>query len=447
MSLFITKITNRYFITNFLFSSLIISFIAGNLVLNLNVVLIIISSIFFYKKKIFQFDLDLFDKILIFLFAYILLCGALNNIYYFKNDLNDNFSVFLKSVLFLRFLIFYFIIKFLIRENIINFKIFFTVSFVSVLFVCLDIIFQLLFGYDIFGYKAVERRLSGPFGDELIAGSFIQRFSLFSLFFIPIFLNFKKKYIKYLLMFILISLLLITLVLSGNRIPLILYILSIIGIVIFEQRLRKFLLPFILITFVIIFSATSLDENIRHHLNSFKQKTGQIFYIFSSENLLTNEEEEKYKDFMFFTLEYKGKKYKLNNSHLKEFKTGYVTWLDKKFFGGGVKSFKITCRKSSAADYCGSHPHNYYLEILASLGLFGFLIFFILFSLIFMKTFVAKYFKKSNLNNYHLITPFIFLFFAEIFPFKSTGSFFSTSNATFIFLMISIIIPLSKAKN
>ena len=190
MSLFITKITNRYFITNFLFSSLIISFIAGNLVLNLNVVLIIISSIFFYKKKIFQFDLDLFDKILIFLFAYILLCGALNDIYYFKNGLNDNFSVFLKSVLFLRFLIFYFIIKFLIKENIINFKIFFTVSFVSVLFVCLDIIFQLLFGYDIFGYKAVERRLSGPFGDELIAGSFIQRFSLFSLFFINIFFNF-----------------------------------------------------------------------------------------------------------------------------------------------------------------------------------------------------------------------------------------------------------------
>jgi len=86
------------------------------------------------------------------------------------------------------------------------------------------------------------------------------------------------------------------------------------------------------------------------------------------------------------------------------------------------------------------------LEILANLGLFGFFIIFILFSLIFIKIFIAKYFKKSNLNHYHLITPFIFLFFAEIFPIRSTGSFFTTGNATYIFLLLSIIIPLSKVK-
>ena len=446
MTSFSTNIISKYFIINFLFSSLIISFIIGNLVLNLNVLLIIITSIFFFKKKILQFEIDLFDKIVIILFSYILLCGALNNIYYYKDGSVNDFSILIKSILFLRFLFFYFVIKFLIKENIINFKVFFTTSLLCVVFVSLDVIYQLIFGYDIFGHKAIARRLSGPFGDELIAGSFIQRFSLISLFCIPIFFKFKKNYIKYILVLILVVLFLISLVLSGNRVPMAFFILSITGVIALEKKLRKLFLPFIFITLSIIFLALNLSENYRNHFFSFAKKTQDILLPFSSKNLILDEDEKKYENYQFYTFEYKGKKYKMSNSHLKEFKTGYVTWLDKKFFGGGVKSFKINCPKAKTVN-CGRHPHNYYLEILTSLGLFGFFIIFVLFSLVFIKTFIAKYFKDSNLNNYHLITPFIFLFFSEIFPIKSTGSFFTTGNATYIFLMLSIIIPLSKMKN
>jgi len=444
MILFSTKILNKYFIINSLFSLLIFSFIAGNLVLNLNVILLIISSIFFFKKKIFQFKIDLFDKILITLFIYILLCGALNNIYYYKEGLIDDFSIFLKSLLFLRFLFFYFVVKFLIIENIINFKIFFLAAFVGVTFVCLDIVYQLATGYDIFGYIALNRNLSGPFGDELIAGSFIQRFSIIALSLIPIFYKFKKNYYKYIMTFALICLYFFALILSGNRVPMAFFILIIAGITIFEQKLRKLLLPFILIVSSIIFSTYNLNENYRSHLRTFMETTS-VLLPFSSKNLLTDEEAEKYKDFGFYTFEYKNKKYKMNNIYHKEFKTGYILWSDKKLFGGGIKSFKVNCPKAKIN--CNQHPHNYYLEILANLGLFGFFIIFILFSLIFIKTFIAKYFKKSNLNHYHLITPFIFLFFAEIFPIRSTGSFFTTGNATYIFLLLSIIIPLLKIKN
>ena len=450
MTSFSTNIINKYFIINFLFSSLIISFIAGNLVLNLNVVLIIITSIIFFKKSIFQFELDIFDKILIILFTYILLSSALNNIYYYKEGSIDDFSIFLKSLLFLRFLLFYFVVKFLIIENIINLKIFFLTAFVGVTFVCLDIVYQLATGYDIFGYIALNRNLSGPFGDELIAGSFIQRFSIIALFLIPIFYKFKKNYYKYMLTFTLICLYLFALILSGNRVPMAFFILIIAGIIIFEQKLRKLLLPFILIISSIIFLTFTLNENYRLHLLTFIESTKAVFLPLSSKNLLTNEEVEKYKnletnDLEFYTFEYKNKKYKMTNVYHKEFKTGYILWSDKKLFGGGMKSFKVNCPKAKIN--CNKHPHNYYLEILAILGLFGFFIIFILFSLIFMKTFFAKYFKNSNLNHYHLITPFIFLFFAEIFPIKSTGSFFTTGNATYIFLLLSIIIPLSKVKN
>ena len=186
-------------------------------------------SLFFFKKEIFKVDFDLFDKILIFLFSYILFCTLIKNIFYFKNGSVENYLIFIKSVLFLRFLVFYFIVKFLINENIINFKIFFITAFISVTFVCIDVIYQLIFGYDIFGYEAVDRRLSGPFGDELIAGSFVQRFSLISLFLIPIFIKFKKNFNNYVITIFLIILYLFVLVLSGNRIPLVFFIFSIIG--------------------------------------------------------------------------------------------------------------------------------------------------------------------------------------------------------------------------
>tara|TARA_E500000178_G_scaffold354330_1_gene422898 strand:+ start:3130 stop:4482 length:1353 start_codon:yes stop_codon:yes gene_type:complete len=445
MSYFSTKTLNKYFIINFLFSSLVISFILGNLLLNLNVVLLIVASLFFFKSKIFDLKLDIFDKILIFFFSYVLLSSFLNSIYFYTVGYNEDFKIFIKSITFLRFLILYFVIKFLIKEDIINFKIFFIISLISVTFVCADLIYQLIFGYDIFGYKAAERRLSGPFGDELIAGSFIQRFSLISLFAISFFLKFKKKNIKYLAILFFVFLFLFSLVISGNRIPLIFFILSLLSLIFFEKWFKKtffILVPgFLLITF----SIYNLNDNYRIHMLDFKKKAIQIFYPLSSKNIVTNEIEQTkgYNDFYTFT--FQGKKYLLQNSHLKEFKSGLLVWSDKKIFGGGIKSFKISCQKNKLLN-CGSHPHNYYIEILADLGLVGLVIIFFLFFLILLKIFFVKYFKKSPLNNFDLITPFIFLFLFEIFPIKSTGSFFTTGNATYIFLLLSIIISLNKIR-
>ena len=444
---FSTKNLNKSFIINILTSALIVSFIAGNLVLNLNVFLLIVTSCLFYGKKIFEDKLDILDKILIILFVYILLCSFFNNISYYNDGSSKDFYVFFKSLFFLRFLILYFVVKFLVKENIINFKYFFITSFICVTFVSLDIIFQLIFGFDVFGYESPSdsRRLSGPFGEELIAGSFIQRFSLISLFLIPIFFKFKKNSNTYLFTIFFIFLYLTSLVLAGNRIPLVFFILTISGIAIFEQKLRKFLLPFIFTVFLSTFLVFNLNEFSRYHMLSFGEKIEQIVFPFSEKNLLTEEEKEKNEIHEFYTFEHQGKKYKMLNSHLKEFKTGYVTWLDKKILGGGIKSFKINCPKAKTIN-CSSHPHNYYLEILANLGLIGFFIILFLFIAIFFKIFIPKYFKKSHLNNFHLITPFIFLFFAEIFPIKSTGSFFSTANSTYIFLILSIIVSLAKKK-
>ena len=41
----------------------------------------------------------------------------------------------------------------------------------------------------------------------------------------------------------------------------------------------------------------------------------------------------------------------------------------------------------------------------------------------------------------------MFLFISEIFPIKSTGSFFTTGNATYIFLIMAILIGLRNQDN
>ena len=88
------------------------------------------------------------------------------------------------------------------------------------------------------------------------------------------------------------------------------------------------------------------------------------------------------------------------------------------------------------------HPHNYYLEILTETGILGFILLTTIFLIVLKKSFYNKYFKDSYLKNRVIVTPFLFLFFAEFFPFKSSGSFFTTGNATYFFLILSILISL-----
>ena len=126
-----------------------------------------------------------------------------------------------------------------------------------------------------------------------------------------------------------------------------------------------------------------------------------------------------------------------------------------KYIGGGVRSFRNNCWKrtvikSNERGTCNTHPHNYYLEILTDLGLLGFILSFLIFSIVIYETLIKKYFLKSiNINQYadKLLIPFTFIFISEIFPIRHSGSFFATMNSTYIFFIISIIISLNYIRN
>ena len=96
---------------------------------------------------------------------------------------------------------------------------------------------------------------------------------------------------------------------------------------------------------------------------------------------------------------------------------------------------------------CNMHPHNYYLEILTETGIIGLVIITSFFLGVLYISFFKKYFTRSLLNNNNHIIPFIFLFIVEIFPLKSTGSFFTTGNTTYFFLILAILIGLTRKDN
>jgi O-antigen ligase len=410
-----------------------VSFIAGNMVININLIFLIIASLIFFRENLFSLKKFFLDKIIISFFLLILITGVINDYYFYKENLHwkGYFGTIIKSLFFLKYLFLYFVIRFLVEKNFLNLKLFFIFSSFSALFVSIDIFFQFINGKDVFGFVGQYRKLSGPFGDELIAGGFIQRFSLFAFFLFPIYFTKKNnfKINKYLIP-ILFIIFFIALILSGNRMPAIMFLFSILLVLIFQKQSRKYLIPFVIVFSVLFSVLLKSNENIKMNFKNF-------YFQVSTMAVLTM-----------------NKDFSSNNapSYLKEFSSFYNTWLLNKYIGGGIKNFRYYCHVkpivySNNKFSCNMHPHNYYLEILTETGIVGFIIISIIFLNVLFLSLVKKYFLISTLKNNNIIIPFIFLFITEIFPFKSTGSFFTTGNATYIFLILGLIIGLVRRYN
>lgn len=417
---------------NLLISIIPVTFIAGNLILNLNVFLIILFSLIFYRLKIFEGKFNNLDKLIIIFFLYVFFNGVIND--YLKYD-NSN-TILIKSLVYLRFLVLYLIIRYLVKENLIKYKFIFFFYGSACAFVAFDLVVQHIFRQDLFGYTVgpKQRVLSGPFGDEYVAGAFIQRFFIFALYFIILFSRFKKNLIGKILIYLSLVFFLIAALLAGNRIPLILFIFILILFFLFEKAFRSQFL----ITFVILFSIISINivynQNLQKHYYGFVKNSIQIMDYLSTR--LSSQELEH-----------------TPNTYTKEIETGILTWQKNKIFGGGIKSFYLNCStiKNSVLDKyggtnCNTHPHNYYLQIAGELGILGLLLSLTIFILLTMQS-IKKLLSIENEYAKKLLLPFFIIFLAEIFPFKTTGSFFTSANATYLFIIIAFMVGLIQVKN
>ncbi len=431
------NISIKHFLTNFLMCFLPISYILGNLALNLNVLLIILISVVTYFINGTKLKIIFFDKVVLIYFSYILFVGIFNyleSFHFLKND-----QIIIKSISYLRYCFFYFAIRILIENRYINLNIFYQACAIIILFVALDIIFQYNFGKDIFGFEVLPRRLTGPFADELVAGGYLQRFSFF-LFFLFFGLSYLKKLepkIKFPL-FCFVSVVISSgIILAGNRIPFLIFTLTVIFCFFTFKKYKAYFLTLFLITFgsLIFFVGSNLE--IKKHYGIFQTNIINMLTPFSEKNIIKfKDQKNPTPDEKNYSIIRDGKSYSLPVVHLKEFYSGIKTWSENKFIGGGVKTFRFNCPK--VFYNCNTHPHNYYLEIMSDIGLLGLMMIFYLFIYVIY---------TGIINNNIILSPLLVQFIAEIFPLKSTGSFFTTTNSIFIFLLISIIISISSKKD
>jgi len=436
-----------------------------------------ILGIFHLKSKVLKIKFDNIIKIIFLFFLVIFFSTSLSFLksFYLEGYEHSNFVRLIKSILFFRFFLMIIIIYLLTKFDILNIKYFFISTSFAVSLVSFDIIFQYIFSFNIIGLESYGHHNTSFFGDEYIAGGFVQNFSFFFILFLAH--KFKNKTKTGIILIpISISFLASSILLSGNRMPLILFLFGLFLLIFLNKELRKIVLAGLILFFIsfqlIIYSSPQMKasykstyENIYWILKSRSSNYIEIKNILEKnypgreEKKLTEQEEKKYDTFPL----YPEKIYLIHPStHIRIFLAAIDTWKYNKILGNGIKSFRVDCNKlQNLTGYnlgedimkfkrnrlCSNHPHNYYFEILTETGIIGIFIFLTLgFLFIFFILKNLKIFKKNNIENFILLGSTISLIL-EIMPLKTTGSIFSTNNATYIILILAIILSYRKLIN
>ena len=454
-------ITKKNIETNFfniLLSLYPLAYIIGNLAINLLTFLIIIFSLINLKGKIIPAS-NRNLLIILFIFFFYLLIISLTNFLLAEKEPENFLNNFWKSVLYFRYLILFLIISVMIEKNILDLKYFYISASIMTFFLGFDLIVQYNLGVDLFGNKQPEelsqRRFSGFLGDELIAGGYLFRFCFFAIFLFCIFKNVSKKF--FMIFFLLaVIFFLISIFIAGNRMPLFLFIFVLFVFSLIERRLRKIALTISLCAFISIFAIAKIFtvdkpsspyntytkvEQFAFHIGNFYENAEEIalrsWDIISGNPKYQHEMvyDDKKKDLF---IELTKDKEEFKSGHLKIFNAAFETWKKNKIFGGGLRSFRINCEFKLNV-YCAPHAHNYYGEILISMGAIGFILFSIIVFLSLLK-FYNFYFKTENsFKSRAILLPFFLVIFAEFFPFRSSGNFFSTFNSTIFFIYLAIM--------
>tara|TARA_B100000780_G_scaffold180263_1_gene126398 strand:+ start:1709 stop:3088 length:1380 start_codon:yes stop_codon:yes gene_type:complete len=435
---------------NLLIAFIPLSIAIGNIAINANVVLICCVGLLTYKLRIFKLDQKIIQYLIYSFFLYLILITLINNLpnikairyYEYTDILSFFFSLqwehILKSFFFLRFLVFFLVLNYLIEEKNFRIKYFFISAAIMSLLISFSVFLNFISGTDIIF-----------FGSEKISGGYIQRFSLFCLSIIT-FLSFNSNSYKKIFFFIFVIFFLFSIAFTYNKMPLIIYIFSVIFYIILLQKKKLKKIFFILFFVSSIFFVSVIkffpgcvgedaikcknlpDGHIVRIINSFVGNVSEILTVSP-------------KLFYYGSLD---KPITFASGYLVTFNSGIQTWKKNKVFGGGLKSFRLNCsqyyKNWTGTNYkyetCNTHPHNYAIEMLVDTGIVGLSIFYLIFIIVIFKFYTE--WRKFSYKNYS--TPFFLIIFFEFFPIRSTGSFFTTGNAILIFFLLAVVINVSK---
>ena len=150
------------------------------------------------------------------------------------------------------------------KKKVLKLNNFINICFFIIIIICFDILLQYLIGFNLIGNNPINfpgmTYYTGFFNKELIAGGFILMFSLFGIFTVPISLAGKGKElisISFLLLFILIT---ISLILAGNRMPVIMFIIFAI-ILTFMIKNKEYKNKFLILSVIILIIGMTIIYN------------------------------------------------------------------------------------------------------------------------------------------------------------------------------------------
>tara|TARA_B100001057_G_scaffold349700_1_gene351160 strand:- start:197 stop:1174 length:978 start_codon:yes stop_codon:yes gene_type:complete len=292
------------------------------------------------------------------------------------------------------------------------------IKFWSILYfvVTIDIIFEIVFGFNTFGFKSyMPGRIASFFGDELVVGTFYHFFSLIVLsYFI------KNKHSNLMVISLIILIITISFMIGerANFIKLFFSISVLSFLIVKFNFLKK--IGIIILTLLIVGTILNFNDSLKERYYN------QISIIYS---------------FSGFKKYFKESQYGAHQS------TAYEIFKHNALFGVGLKNFREESKKSiyENPDYFktnerqATHPHQIHLELLSELGLIGYISFFIL--IIYSIIVSAKNYLVER-NPYQLST--LIYIISCLIPLIPSGSIFSTFFGGIFWFSFGLMISYNK---
>ena len=392
----------------FLLSVFPLSLIAGNLFINIFILLFSINFFLSFRENKIILKNQFFYLMIFFFISLII------NVIFSTDPINSLPRV--AKILLIIFFIFE--IKRLIQSYTPNYiKYIFLSWFYIFLAVVFDIIFELIFGHNMIGnISYMPGRIASFFGDELVVGAFYHGFILFFLSYYALELKPKNN----ILIFIILGALLVSF-LIGERSN---FIKSFLSIIIFASLSIKinFKSKVASLTLVLAVIFTFIYFNPSYKLRFFDQLK-PLFSLNGYSNFLKETQYGAHR-----------------NASVKILKENL-------YFGVGIKNFRneVLKQKYENREYKmtnlrqSTHPHQIHHEFLSETGLFGY-ISFLLFIFFSLWLGIKNYLKEKNL---YQLSSIIFIMIT-LMPILTSGSFLSTFTSGIFWLNYAIMISFIK---
>ena len=386
-----------------------VAIISGNLLINVFIFLFSISFFLNFRK-----ERDFFQNNVFYLLSFFFLSLLLNLFFslYFEHSV-----IKVAKVLFIIFFVLE--IKRIVNSDNRKYMQYVYLSwFIIFLVLSIDVVFEIIFGFNTIGNKSyMPGRISSFFGDELVVGAFYHGFVLFFLSYLMV-----KKFKNNTMILFIIAVLIISF-LIGERSN---FIKIFISVIIFSYiALRIDFKIKIISSLAIILSLIGIinfNENYKYRYYE------QIKYLFSINGYSKYLKQSRYGAHQ--------------NAALKIFQ-------EHKFFGVGIRNFRIESSKKKyenkeyeKTDYRHStHPHQIHYEILSETGLIGYLSF-LIFILISLYLSIKSYINTKNLFQ---LSGIIFIV-TSLIPILPSGSFWTTFTSGIFWLNYAVMASYIKAK-